>query len=469
MDLTEVNRVITEQMKTADLNDRVIGEFLRRVEMVAGGFSGKIPWNEIHDPEKDDLIRLEDLHTRRDPSDLLRNLAVIKLNGGLGTSMGLSEAKSLIPVKGNNNFLYYMRKQIEHLRSKYSVGLPLVFMNSFNTSEDTLNEPGIRQFNQEAGLSIPVDFLQNMVPRIRTDTLLPAGNGQSPSHWCPPGHGDIYLAMDITGVLDRLLDHGFRIAFISNSDNLAAEVSLPILSHMLEENLDFMMEITPKTLADIKGGVLIRRKTGGDSRVELLEAAQVEEDHMEDFKNVERFSYFNTNNLWVNLESLRDRLRSGGLPLSVIVNPKNVDGTDVYQLETAMGSAIGHFASARGVIIPRNRFAPVKNNQDLLVRRSDVYQVHPETFTLVRQSANEPVVRLDDKYYKKIDGFNSLFKEIPSLKEVLEFTVEGPVLFDRPITVKGKVTIKNHSEKPVSIGNANRDVFEDETVEIGSV
>ncbi len=469
MKFASIESAIRDRMAVKDLHNDVTHEFLRRVKLVHEGFSGKIPWEEVSDITESDLLRLESLPQpdKATEKSLLNKLAVIKLNGGLGTSMGLTRAKSIIPVKENISFLEVMVKRIHHLRSKYDVALPLIFMNSFNTREDTLAVSGVASMNKEMGLDLPSDFLQNMIPRINKETLLPAGSGDDAGDWCPPGHGDIYLAMKITGILDHLLSLGYTTAFISNSDNLAADVNTAILSAFISQNLDFAMEITPKTLADVKGGVLIRHTHKDLTRVELLEAAQVDDDHLGDFKDIKRFSYFNTNNLWINLESLREKLNNAtGLPLPVILNPKEVNGEEILQLETAMGSAIGQFQRSKGIIIPRNRFAPVKNCADLLVRRSDAYILNRKEGSMTPAGTEEIVVDLDDNY-KKIEDFDRLIKVVPSLKECRSLRVEGSVIFDTAISISGDVKISNKSGEPIRISSIRKDSLSDETVTLG--
>ena len=56
------------------------------------------------------------------------------------------------------------------------------------------------------------------------------------------------------------------------------------------------------------------------------------------------------------------------------VNPRDSGSTPVFQLETAMGSAIGCFDDAGAIVVPRSRFAPVKTTNDLFVLRSDAYE-----------------------------------------------------------------------------------------------
>ncbi len=469
----EILRKSRERMQQAgDLHELIIQEFERRLNLLASGYTGKIPWNEVTNPDSSDLIEssgLPEPSPEAAAADLAR-LVIIRLNGGLGTSMGLSKAKSLIPVKDGHNFLYFMKEQILHLRRRYKTFIPLIFMNSFNTQSDTLAEKGIPELNDNpAGNSLPPDFLQSRIPRIQASDLLPAGDGTSGDDWCPPGHGDIFLSLKITGILDRLLEAGFTTAFISNSDNLAATVHPGILHYMHSEDIDFAMEITPKTLADIKGGALARRTHEGRSRVELIEAAQVEDADLKEFQDIRKFAYFNTNNLWVNLKSLKKALESPeGLPLPVIVNPKKNDaGTDVIQLETAMGAAIGCFDKSKGIIIPRSRFAPVKTCADLLVRRSDAYTVNEDATLSLNQTfiKDEPVVRLSSDY-KKITDFENLFRVTPSLAGCSELNVEGPVIFDAPVVIEGSVTLINESKTPVSVTKTAKSVFKDETIRI---
>lgn len=477
-DMPTIAEKITARMQSRKLAPAVISEFLRRVRLIHGGASGKTDWNEIADLESEDYAQLEDLPASQPGSERdarLAQLVVIKLNGGLGTTMGLTRAKSLMPVKDGASFLEIIRRQILKLRETSAANVPLLFMNSFNTREDTLAEPGIADLNRTAHL--PPDFLQNMVPRIDRETLLPISDGAADAHWCPPGHGDIFLALQTTGLLDRLIQSGYRVAFLSNGDNLGATADERLLQYFLKENLEFMSEVTPKTKADLKGGVLFRRRNADTDKnentresIELLETAQVPDEHIPDFQNITRFAYFNINNLWVNLQALRDRLNEteSGLALSLIVNPKEFEGRPILQLETAMGAGIGHFERARVMIVPRTRFAPVKNCADLLVRRSDCYILNSDTMSLEMNPARtlgEPVVTLSDDY-KKIADFERLVPVAPSLVDCASLTVVGPVLFDRPITIQGDVTIrvKNGKDRePISPGERT---LNNETLEL---
>ena len=216
------------------------------------------------------------------------------------------------------------------------------------------------------------------MPKIAADDLQPVSWEADPSlEWAPPGHGDLYTALVTSGMLDTLLEHGYRYAFVSNSDNLGAVLDPRILAWVAREELPFAMEVAGRTEADRKGGHIARLE--GDGLV-LRETAQTPEEDLASLQDVGRHRYVNTNNLWVGLEALRDTLeaRDGVLGLPIIVNHKTVDPSDpdstpVVQLETAMGAAIGVFEGARALHVPRRRFAPVKTTNDLLALRSDAY------------------------------------------------------------------------------------------------
>lgn len=118
------------------------------------------------------------------------------------------------------------------------------------------------------------------------------------SEWYPPGHGDLFDALQNSGLLDRLIESGLEYIFVSNVDNLGADVDLKILKHLVDSQADFLMELTDKTKADVKGGTIIDYQ----GQVRLLEIAQVPPEHVEDFKSVRKFAYFNTNSIYFNLK-----------------------------------------------------------------------------------------------------------------------------------------------------------------------
>merc|ERR1711937_249492 len=159
-----------------------------------------------------------------------------------------------------------------------------------------------------------------------------------------------------------------------------ATMDLKLLSYFAESGAPFMMEVAQRTDADKKGGHLGKLKaTGG---LTLRESAQCPPEDEKAFQDTSKYTYFNTNNLWVDLVKLKEAFdkQGGALPLPVMLNDKTVDprnkaSTKVIQLETAMGAAISCFEGATALLIPRTRFAPVKKCDDLIALRSDAYVV----------------------------------------------------------------------------------------------
>ncbi len=402
---------------------------------------------------------------------LLDRVVVIKLNGGLGTSMGMQGPKSLLPVKDGLRFLDIIVEQVLHLRKRHQARIPLLLMNSFSTEHATEAALAAHsEFEQQLASS----FLQHKEPKILKETLLPAKWPADPAkEWCPPGHGDIYAALTTSGMLAQLLAQGYEYAFVSNADNLGATLDLSILGYLATAKLPFLMEVAARTAADRKGGHLAQRP---DGQLILREIAQCAESELDAFQDITRYRYFNTNNLWVHLPTLQQVLdeRNGILGLPLIRNEKPVDPTQpdsprVYQLETAMGSAIASFAGAQALAVDRSRFAPVKKNNDLLVLWSDAYVLNGERHLVENpQRAHRghqgiPLVLLDDRYYGLIDEMRKRFPHgAPSLLDCTELRVEGDVYFGRDIVIRGKVRIVNQGVTPYWI--ADGAVLEDQVV-----
>lgn len=405
-----------------------------------------IDWDRIKSPAGDQIVPYDSLSQPRDNSNF-NKLAVLKVNGGLGTSMGMTGAKSALEVKDDMTFLDLTVRQIEHLNMTNGVNVPLILMTSFNTHEDTLRI--IKKYaNQQVQITT---FNQSRYPRIYKETLLPCPKraDDDKKHWYPPGHGDLYNAIHQSGVLDQLIAEGKEYLFVSNSDNLGAVVDEKILQHMIDSQAEFLMEVTDKTKADIKGGTLIDY----EGSVRLLEIAQVPSEHVEDFKSVRKFKIFNTNNLWVNLRALKRVMENEGMELEIIVNPKATDdGHPVIQLETAAGAAIKHFKNGHGVNVPRSRFLPVKSCSDLLLIKSDIYSLRHGQLILNESRMFEtiPVIKLGD-HFKKIQQFQKRFKKIPKIIELDHLTVTGDVYFGRNVTLRGTVIVVANEGQRIDI------------------
>lgn len=442
------------RMEQAGLPEVAIRAFLRALRFVRDGGETTIPEASIEAvaslPGLPELDRFEAAGRAA-----LDRACVIKLNGGLGTSMGLSRAKSLLPVRPGTRFLDLIARQVLYQRARWNVALPLLLMNSFRTRADSL--AALAEHPELAG-SLPPDFLQHKVPRIDAATGAPVEWPADPElEWCPPGHGDLYIALESSGMLGRLRAAGIRYAFASNADNLGAVLDPRLLGWFADSGHPFAMEVADRTEADVKGGHLARR---GD-RLILRERAQCPRADLSAFEDIARHRYFNTNNLWLDLDALAERLAADpdGLPLPVIRNEKHVVPTDpgsprCVQLETAMGSAIECFTGAAAIRVPRTRFAPVKKTSDLLHLWSDAYELtDDERLVPVDPEASRArVIELDPDYYAAIDDFVARFPSgAPSLAKCRRLTIVGDHRFGADVSVVGDVRLTNDGDEPVVI------------------
>jgi UTP--glucose-1-phosphate uridylyltransferase len=440
------------KMREAGQPDEAIRSFASAYERLVGGESAMLPSAELE--PAGDVDRLEQLPDA-DVGDVLDRVAVIKLNGGLATSMGLRSPKSLVQAREGHSFLDIIIGQTLSLRARYGVRLPLILMDSQATREETLR---VLEAHPELDVGTELDFLQNMVPKLDAELLEPISWPSAPSlEWNPPGHGDVYPALRGSGMLAALLEQGYRYAMISNADNLGARTEARIPAYMEQNQIPFLMEVVLGTEADRKGGHIARRRS--DGQLVLRETAQTPPEDQESFRDYRHWRYYNTNSLWFDLRALSDRLdETGGvLELPLIINRKTVDPRDssspaVIQLESAMGAAIGSFKGARLLLVPRTRFAPVKTTDDLLVLRSDVYTLSDDWVVApVPERADDlPYVELDSKFYKFLDDFEARFPDgAPSVREAERLIVHGDVTFGRGVRVRGAVELE--APEPIRI------------------
>ncbi len=432
-----------EKMAAAGVDQVAIEVFSHYYRQIEHGETGMISEDSI-DPV--DIESLADVEVADDvAAEAIGATVVIKLNGGLGTSMGMARAKSLLCVRRGLSFLDVIARQVLHLRREYGTTLPLIFMNSFRTSEDTLAALARYQDLEVEGL--PLEFLQNKEPKLRTDDLSPVTWTKDPSmEWCPPGHGDLYTALVGTGLLDRLIDAGYRYAFVSNSDNLGAVPDARVAGWFAESGAPFAIEAVRRTPSDRKGGHFARRKA--DGRIVLRETAQTPKADQEALQDLSRHQYCSTNNLWFDLVRMREEMqrRDGILGLPLIRNEKNVDPGDkrspqVIQIETAMGAAIEVFQDSRLIEVDRSRFVPVKTTNDLLVLRSDAYDIGSD-FVLDQQVGSIPYVDLDDEHYKLVADFDQRFQSgVPSMRQAESLVVSGDWSFGEKVVVRGRAEL----------------------------
>ncbi|XP_069500956.1 UTP--glucose-1-phosphate uridylyltransferase-like [Ambystoma mexicanum] len=452
-DLLKTDVTLEAQLLKRDMRGflSVYQHFLKQTEP-------SLKWEKIQRPPEEMIQSYESIQTRALPENitaLLDQLVVLKLNGGLGTSMGCQGPKSLISVRNENTFLDLTVQQIEHLNELHGCDVPLVLMNSFHTDQET--EDILKKYSHRRVQILT--FTQSRFPRINKESRLPLArslsmDGANAEAWYPPGHGDVYASLHRSGLLHRFLSQGRKFVFISNIDNLGATVDLHLLSEMAKGSqaeaanpCEFIMEVTDKTQADIKGGTLIQY----EGKLRLLEIAQVPRERVDEFKSVSKFKIFNTNNLWVSLEAIRRLLEEeNGIHMEIIVNSKTLDdGLTVIQLETAVGAAIQSFGRAIGVNVPRCRFLPVKTTSDLLLVMSNLFSLNQGQLALSerREFRTVPLVKLGTGF-TKVHDFLHRFLSIPDLLELDHLTVSGDVTFGKNVTLKGTVIIiANHGDR----------------------
>ncbi len=438
-------RLAREKMVAAGVAGIAIDVFEHYYRQLEAGATGLIREDSIApllDAPRLDAVQVGD----DEAGEALARTVVLKLNGGLGTSMGMHAAKSLLPVRDGRTFLDLIVGQVRAARRRWGARLPLVFMDSFRTRDDTL--AALAAYPDLAVDGLPLDFLQSQEPKLLADDLTPVTWPADPTlEWCPPGHGDIYPSLLSSGVLDALLDAGFRYACSSNADNLGAAPDARIAGWFAASGAPYAAELCRRTAADRKGGHLAVRKA--DGRLILRDTAQTAPEEMDFFTDTEHHPYFHTNNLWFDLRVLRDTLveRGGVLGLPLIRNEKHVDPSDkaspaVVQLECALGAAIEVFEGATAIVAPRSRFLPVKTTNDLLLLRSDAYTLHDDdTLELAVEAA--PLVELDPAHFQTITAFDAHFPAgAPSLREATRLTVVGDITFGAGVSVHGECTLE---------------------------
>ena len=434
-----------QKMEAHQLNSVAVEMFRKNFETLTENKSCMISESTINPASG--ITSHESISNNTVREELLGETVLIKLNGGLGTSMGLQGVKSALEVKEGTSFLDAIVQQVQTLRKETGQNMKLLFMNSFSTSEETLSLLKKYEADGFADRS-EVELMQNQIPKICQETLEPITWEKDPAQeWCPPGHADVYTALLGSGWLDRLIADGINYAFISNSDNLGATLDPHILTYIADENIPFLMEVTRRTEADSKGGHLAKRAS--DGQMLLREVAQCPDEDLDSFQDITKHQFFNTNNLWLHLPTLKKVLdeQGGVMDLPVILNSKTVDPRDktspkVYQLETAMGSAIECVPGASALDVPRSRFAPVKKTTDLLAIRSDAYEQNAQGQVQLAPARKgvPPMIKLSDEY-KFVDSIANM--GTPSLVEAELLKVSGKVQFSEGVVIKGKVEITN--------------------------
>lgn len=443
MSTREAERLIRQRMTSRGMSTHAIELFLSQIVEISNDASRKsYDLKNLYAPDSSLLVEtpsdeesMRELEKRG--QKLLGSAVIVKLNGGRSTTMGGNVPKGILVAKNGLSYLDIICLQIGSIRKKYGVDIPLLLMNSFFT--DALTHEVLIQ-NSFPALS----FVQKEVPRLLEDSLFPLETGTD-DDWAPPGHGDIYDSLQETGSLDQLLSQGVEWAFISNVDNLAATLDPWILGLMEAQSIDFLLEVTDRTDEDRKGGTLVVN----EDRLELLEIGQVPDDQLDLFMDIKKFRVFNTNNVWVNLRSLKELLATKSIKLPIIENRKKIRGHNIVQLETAMGSALGSFKNTRGLRVGRDRFFPTKKIEDLFVLQSDACIID-EDVKIKPNPKRSPTLPLRPQVSFSSDFIDSPLR-IPekfsdwgsiSMVDAVSLKVSGPVYFEQDINIKGTVVIK---------------------------
>jgi UTP--glucose-1-phosphate uridylyltransferase len=445
------------KMQARGIDSRAINVFAHYWRDLAAGAQGLIP-EETIEPLGEVPALGDFAATPQQRRAALARTAVIKLNGGLGTSMGMTGPKSALEVRDGLTFLDIIARQVLALRAQHDVQLPLILMNSFRTRSESLAI--LEKYPDLAVDGLPLDFLQNAEPKLRADTLAPVEWPADPElEWCPPGHGDIYVALQGSGLLGALRAQGIRYVFLSNADNLGATCDPDVAAWMFEQKVPYAAEVCPRTANDRKGGHLARRRS--DGRMILRDSAMVADGEDHHFQDNDRHQYFHTNNLWVDLDVLERLLdeRDGVLGLPIVVNRKTVDPSDssstpVIQIESAMGTAVEAFEGSQALLVPRRRFRPVKTTNELLLLRSDVFELDDDSVVNSVITHEEPAIRLDG-HYKLVPDFEARFPAgPPSLRECTGLAVAGDVTFGAGIVCVGDVQVS--AEQPATVADGTR-------------
>ncbi|NLD93035.1 MAG: UTP--glucose-1-phosphate uridylyltransferase [Fibrobacter sp.] len=458
--MTIIDQFINK-MHNEHIGDKAITVFTHYYSRLVAGETGLLPENQILPVPGDTIDSFDKIHSTQSHAQvrsLLSKTVCIKLNGGLGTTMGLKGPKSLLPVKNDLTFLDITCRQIRAFNNSHDLKIPLLLMNSFRTESESHK---ILARYPELRTSIPSSFLQHKFPKVRASDFTPVTYPQDTEmEWNPPGHGDIYIALETSGILEKLLQADYRYAFISNIDNLGATLDTEILAYIESHSLPFLLEVTERTEMDRKGGHLARHKNG---HLVLREAAQCPDESLNEFSNIDKYCFFNTNNLWIDLRALKDTLdkSEGFLDLPMIrnrkkVNPLDRHSDDVFQVESAMGAAISLFPKAAALSVPRTRFAPVKNCNDLLLLWSDAFIIDTSSNIIPNPDRKHSVINvdLDPEYYSFINDLISRFPfGAPSMIGCTTLTVRGDITFGKSVSLLDNVTLRNISGKPENIAD----------------
>ncbi|KAJ0106630.1 hypothetical protein Patl1_19459 [Pistacia atlantica] len=369
----------------------------------------------------------------------LDKLVVVKFNGVLGTNMGFGGPKSAIEVHDKLTFMDLMVNQIESLNSKFGCNVPLVLMDTTETNNDT-------QKVVEKYSASKIDIHSFSQKPLEGQT------GKDKQH--PSDHGAVFLSLMKSGTLDVLLSQGKEYALVVHADNAAAVVDPKILNHLIQNKIEYCMEVTPTTSIDLRNSMINLRQ----GKYQLVNITQNPAKHHCFLLNTPadvlfccsfmikksdgKFKFIDTRNLWVDLKAVKRLVDTDALKMESLSASKEENGYKINLQDTAAGSAIRFFDHTMSINVPPSRFLPLNSTSDLLLLQSDLYSSIDGI--LVRNNArnnpSNPSIELGPEF-EKVSDFLSRFKSIPSIIKLDSLKVAGDVWFGAGITLKGRVNI----------------------------
>lgn len=350
---------------------------------------------------------------------LLDKFVVLKVDDASGRNMGLEGSKSAIDMCDGKTFLDFIINQIQNLNSKYGCSVPFLIFNKNSTHDSTSK---VLENYSESSINVRT-LKQGESPDL---TLSGGHSSQEEVH--PFDDGDIFRSLMIGGTLDLLLSQGKEYILVMKSDNVATVIDPSILNHLMTNDIDYCMEVTPSHSFNL---IL------NPMNFKLQDIARNQDKNLRG-----NFKLIDTTNMWVSLRAIKMLFDSNKLKLKKPSISKAIDDDQTLLQEADTGPAIQFFDDVVGVSLPESRFLSLDATSDLLILQSDLYACREGVLTRnsARTNPLNPVIDLGPEF-EKIGDFQSRFKSIPSMIELDSLVVRGDVWFGANITLKGLVTI----------------------------
>lgn len=327
--------------------------------------------------EKVEPIRIEDIYTidNKNKNNNNNKICIIKLNGGIASSMVRHNfPKCLIQIKED----YTILDIIMNRHIKFNKNETILLLNSFYTHDETRQ---FIQLNYPNAIESLIYLEQKANPRV-LESSKEILNMDNPDHIYPIGHGELIYKLIDTEIIDKLIEDGIEYIFVSNIDNLNAVKNNDILQDLMDNGIDYALEIVERTEQDKKGGIVVKY----DGRYKIVEIGECGLDDLSNFMDIEKYKYFNTNNIWIRTKAIKELSKQDTNYLEkvdIIKNRKKLKtGEDCVQLEYALGGFLKMFDKVKFYLVDRNRFMPIKNEEQLDNLRSDKYKLNKEIWQL---------------------------------------------------------------------------------------